>query len=264
MKSQVQEVAREAAEEIWTAFRNDSEHGADLQSIIEKHFSRALEAVRQGEEEKQEALGGTQSRETTQTVATQEAVIAAFRALYSSWLGATHREDMNAKMDALAAAIGLDPMTLKQLSAASTLRKTKLGGQDARSLKPFDTGVDVTVFSAMKAMPCPFCGSDYRLGTSWHEHGGGGTEKKLCWIECSNRDCGAALAIGEWSVEDAVMKWNTRAVGANLEKASEDCEYDREREWCDHCANTGSVNCFCGGDLRVCENNGEYPCPRCG
>ena len=37
-----------------------------------------------------------------------------------------------------------------------------------------------------------------------------------------------------------------------------------ERGWCDTCGNTGSLNCFCGGDLCVCENNGEYPCPDCG
>jgi hypothetical protein len=33
--------------------------------------------------------------------------------------------------------------------------------------------------------------------------------------------------------------------------------------WCAHCQNTGHVNCYCGGDLCICENNGEEPCPFC-
>lgn len=33
--------------------------------------------------------------------------------------------------------------------------------------------------------------------------------------------------------------------------------------WCEHCHNTGSLDCYCGGDLCVCENYGEYPCPYC-
>ena len=45
-------------------------------------------------------------------------------------------------------------------------------------------------------------------------------------------------------------------------------EYDEEEmaassSWCDHCHNTGYLNCHCGGDLCVCELNGEYPCPYC-
>lgn len=34
-------------------------------------------------------------------------------------------------------------------------------------------------------------------------------------------------------------------------------------EYCEHCHNTGEVDCYCGGDLCVCENNGTYPCPHC-
>lgn len=37
-----------------------------------------------------------------------------------------------------------------------------------------------------------------------------------------------------------------------------------ERGYCDTCCNTGYLNCFCGGDICVCENHGEYPCPDCG
>jgi hypothetical protein len=33
--------------------------------------------------------------------------------------------------------------------------------------------------------------------------------------------------------------------------------------WCEHCQNTGSLDCHCGGDLCICENYGEYPCPYC-
>lgn len=33
--------------------------------------------------------------------------------------------------------------------------------------------------------------------------------------------------------------------------------------WCEHCQNTGALDCHCGGDLCVCANNGEYPCPYC-
>ena len=33
--------------------------------------------------------------------------------------------------------------------------------------------------------------------------------------------------------------------------------------YCTHCQNTGYIDCHCGGDLCVCENNGEEPCPFC-
>lgn len=33
--------------------------------------------------------------------------------------------------------------------------------------------------------------------------------------------------------------------------------------YCTHCQNTGWVDCYCGGDLCICENNGEEPCPYC-
>lgn len=33
--------------------------------------------------------------------------------------------------------------------------------------------------------------------------------------------------------------------------------------WCDGCQNTGYVDCYCGGDLCICENNGEMLCPVC-
>ena len=31
----------------------------------------------------------------------------------------------------------------------------------------------------------------------------------------------------------------------------------------DHCAGTGSLNCYCGGDFCVCHYHGETECPGC-
>ena len=39
---------------------------------------------------------------------------------------------------------------------------------------------------------------------------------------------------------------------------------DDADDWCEHCDNMGFVNCYCGGDLCVCRNHGEKPCPKCG
>lgn len=33
--------------------------------------------------------------------------------------------------------------------------------------------------------------------------------------------------------------------------------------YCATCNNTGEVDCYCGGDLCVCENGGVEPCPDC-
>lgn len=33
--------------------------------------------------------------------------------------------------------------------------------------------------------------------------------------------------------------------------------------YCATCNNTGEIDCYCGGDLCVCENNGVEPCPDC-
>lgn len=41
-------------------------------------------------------------------------------------------------------------------------------------------------------------------------------------------------------------------------------DYSGEREWCDTCGNLGTLPCLCGGDLCVCLNYGEIPCPDCG
>ena len=42
----------------------------------------------------------------------------------------------------------------------------------------------------------------------------------------------------------------------------DDCE-DEPQEYCFTCQNLGTVLCECGGDLCVCLNNGEMPCPDC-
>lgn len=34
--------------------------------------------------------------------------------------------------------------------------------------------------------------------------------------------------------------------------------------WCAACCNTGEVDCYCGGDLCVCERYGTTLCPACG
>lgn len=39
-------------------------------------------------------------------------------------------------------------------------------------------------------------------------------------------------------------------------------DYDDE-PWCEHCQGMGTISCHCGGDLCVCENNGEAECPHC-
>lgn len=42
------------------------------------------------------------------------------------------------------------------------------------------------------------------------------------------------------------------------------CDTEETMGYCENCNNTGWVNCYCGGDLCVCENNGEEECPVCG
>lgn len=42
-----------------------------------------------------------------------------------------------------------------------------------------------------------------------------------------------------------------------------DYEDDFESAPCRNCDGWGYTDCFCGGDLCVCENNGEKPCWTC-
>lgn len=48
-----------------------------------------------------------------------------------------------------------------------------------------------------------------------------------------------------------------------IHDTGDDGASDIEDEWCELCHGSGSVTCHCGGDLCVCENHGEEPCPRC-
>lgn len=46
-----------------------------------------------------------------------------------------------------------------------------------------------------------------------------------------------------------------------------DDEFDYEDTFlvnCPHCGGIGSVPCHCGGDLCICDNDGERPCYVCG
>lgn len=45
-------------------------------------------------------------------------------------------------------------------------------------------------------------------------------------------------------------------------------EYDDDpgfddQPYCDRCSNTSYIDCHCGGDLCVCEYQGEKPCRKC-
>jgi hypothetical protein len=47
--------------------------------------------------------------------------------------------------------------------------------------------------------------------------------------------------------------------------AYEAMQYDPDDEpWCEECHNLGTIECLCGGDICVCLNYGEVPCPACG
>ena len=45
---------------------------------------------------------------------------------------------------------------------------------------------------------------------------------------------------------------------------SDDYDDDGEEEACGFCEGWGYVDCHCGGDLCVCDYNGEIPCYQCG
>lgn len=49
-----------------------------------------------------------------------------------------------------------------------------------------------------------------------------------------------------------------------IEPDDQDDYGDEDEGYCFTCSNTGYVNCYCGGDLCVCSNYGEKPCPACG
>jgi hypothetical protein len=39
---------------------------------------------------------------------------------------------------------------------------------------------------------------------------------------------------------------------------------DEDERYCYRCNSTGYITCHCGGDLCLCKNYGEMPCPKCG
>ena len=43
----------------------------------------------------------------------------------------------------------------------------------------------------------------------------------------------------------------------------EDDDGDWEEPYCDHCQNSGTIDCHCGGDFCICMNHGEKICPWC-
>lgn len=43
----------------------------------------------------------------------------------------------------------------------------------------------------------------------------------------------------------------------------DDEEWPEGAELCDRCGGMGIANCYCGGDLCICENYGEMECPLC-
>lgn len=53
----------------------------------------------------------------------------------------------------------------------------------------------------------------------------------------------------------------------DYDEGSDDDEFEHD-QWgeplCEFCEGWGYTDCFCGGDLCVCLEGPEIPCPRCG
>ena len=79
---------------------------------------------------------------------------------------------------------------------------------------------------------------------------------------CTEEDCSAcAERTGEpcgWVEPDLCS-----ACADRNHRTGYDGAWDIEDEWCETCHGTGIVSCHCGGDLCVCRNHGEMPCPSC-
>jgi len=43
----------------------------------------------------------------------------------------------------------------------------------------------------------------------------------------------------------------------------DDDDFEADDVYCFECNNMGIIPCECGGDICVCMNNGEMPCPYC-
>ena len=77
---------------------------------------------------------------------------------------------------------------LEQAAAAHPAAATKLGNGEA--------------------LPCPFCGGVAALLR--RNVGGSVAEKYLYWYACARPGCGVAFTDGEWSVAEALRRWNER------------------------------------------------------
>lgn len=59
-----------------------------------------------------------------------------------------------------------------------------------------------------QSLPCPFCGLPPKLEKkAIHDSP---TDRCLYWVVCNTYGCGVAFTHGEWTVEEAIKKWNTR------------------------------------------------------
>lgn len=80
---------------------------------------------------------------------------------------------------------------------------------------------------------------------------------------CTDLDCSwCAERTGEpcfWVEPDHC----SACAGRTRDDTGDDGAWDIEDEYCETCYGTGTVGCHCGGDLCVCGNYGEMPCPSC-
>lgn len=67
-----------------------------------------------------------------------------------------------------------------------------------------------------KPKPCPMCGSKVIIET---ERVSG--EGILHWCVCSNRECNIGIRYGEYTIEESIERWNTRAGSPDREKIRE-------------------------------------------
>ncbi len=97
-------------------------------------------------------------------------------------------------------------------------------------------------------------------------------DEVLCWDHA--RDGGYCPGCGLfWAgVESFDFSRSGLCEQCRIQREADDYDYEQNwdegdfegRGYCDTCQNLGYLNCYCGGDLCICENNGEYPCPDCG
>lgn len=76
----------------------------------------------------------------------------------------------------------------------------------------------------------------------------------------------AAWRAGQVQVPDRAREGEEGDSGVMAEEEYNDFDdyEDEDDVYCETCGNLGTILCECGGDICVCENNGEIPCPECG